>query len=172
MSLRYCLPQSTPMFLRYCLSIRCILGDIRLWVGDPSSRRVENLFDIFLYCVPPPHGQRTLGLSKAVGHASGGYPPDATRPDTNITTPYLKTRTCLVPSRCSNFHGQKSISSLVSVHNASPPGVGEVGHENSFRLVLRKLFITTVSPNRVVNFAVICLNDYTSSLLVQFNPVV
>ena len=36
------------------LSIRCILGDIRLWVGDPSSRRVERLFDIFLPCVPPP----------------------------------------------------------------------------------------------------------------------
>ena len=36
------------------LSIRCILGDIRLWVGDPSSRRVERLFDIFLSCVPPP----------------------------------------------------------------------------------------------------------------------
>ena len=25
------------------LSIRCILGDLRLWVGDPSSRRVERL---------------------------------------------------------------------------------------------------------------------------------
>ena len=39
------------------LSKRCTLGDIRLWVGDPSSRRVERLcrkaFDIFLSCVPP-----------------------------------------------------------------------------------------------------------------------
>ena len=34
------------------LSIRCILGDIRLWVGEPSSRRVERLFDIFLSCSP------------------------------------------------------------------------------------------------------------------------
>ena len=40
---------------RIYLSIRCILGDIRLWVGDPSSRRVERIFDIFLPCVPPPH---------------------------------------------------------------------------------------------------------------------
>ena len=35
------------------LSIRCILGDIRLWVGDPSSRRVERPFGIFLSCVNP-----------------------------------------------------------------------------------------------------------------------
>jgi hypothetical protein len=27
----------------YILRIRCILGDIRLWVCDPSSRRVERL---------------------------------------------------------------------------------------------------------------------------------
>ena len=46
----------TPRRARYfiLLIIRCILGDIRLWVGDPSSRRVERLFDIFLSCVPPP----------------------------------------------------------------------------------------------------------------------
>ena len=25
------------------LSIRCMLGDKRLWVGDPSSRRIERL---------------------------------------------------------------------------------------------------------------------------------
>ena len=40
-----------PMPVINSLSIRCILGDLRLWVGDPSSRRVERLFDIFLSCL-------------------------------------------------------------------------------------------------------------------------
>ena len=45
-------PLGLSCLLPNCLSIRCIRGDIRLWVGDPSSRRVERLFDIFLSCVP------------------------------------------------------------------------------------------------------------------------
>ena len=45
------------------LSIRCILGDIRLWVGDPSSRRVERIFDIFLPCVPIISSARASALN-------------------------------------------------------------------------------------------------------------
>ena len=33
-----------------CLSVRCILGDIRLWLGDPSSRRVKGFRHPLVSC--------------------------------------------------------------------------------------------------------------------------
>jgi len=34
----------------HCFSIRCTLGDIRLWVGDPSSRRVKGFRHLLVVC--------------------------------------------------------------------------------------------------------------------------
>ena len=56
----------------WAIRTRCILGDIRLWVGDPSSRRVERLFDIFLSCVPPIYEDHlTVFVSQVTGLALG-----------------------------------------------------------------------------------------------------